>query len=113
MLKSIIDNKKGILLMIISAIFACIGQLFWKLFNINDNILYLIFGFFLYGVGALVMIKAYKFGKLSVLQPIISLNYVFALILGVTVLKENISIFKILGIFIIIFGVAFIAGGDK
>lgn len=113
MIESIIENKKGIALMIVSAILACVGQLFWKLFNIHQMSLYLIVGFILYGIGALVMIKAYKFGKLSVLQPIISLNYVISLILGVYILKEKINIYKVLGIIIIILGVLCIAGGDK
>ena len=112
MIESLKKNKKGIALMIISSICACTGQLFWKLSGV-ENILYLFIGFSLYGLGALVMIYAYRFGELSVLQPVLSLNYVLTLILAKVVLNENISITKILGIIIVMTGVVLIGGGNK
>lgn len=59
------------------------------------------------------MLVAYKFGELSVLQPMNSLSYVFALIFGSFVLGENIDIMKIIGVVIIIIGVVFIGGGTE
>ena len=59
------------------------------------------------------MIKAYHYGKLNVLQPILSIGYVISLVLGFTVLHEDISLINILGVFLIIFGVFFIITGDK
>jgi len=112
MVESIRKNKIGILLMICSSIFACLGQLLWKL-AVSGSALLLVFGFVLYGLGALVMIVAYKFGKVSILQPVLSLNYVLSVILAATVLKETVTIKKVLGVLIIIFGVLMIAGGDK
>lgn len=64
--------------MIISSFCVCIGQLLWK-FAVNGNIEYLLSGFALYGIGVLSMIIAYKFGSLSVLQPILSINYIISL----------------------------------
>ena len=58
---SLEKNKKGILLMIISSIVVCIGQLLWKL-GTNGDLTLLGGGFLLYGLGALLMITAYKFG---------------------------------------------------
>ncbi len=112
MIESLKKNKKGIILMIISSICACIGQLFWKLSGMENNIIYLIIGFGLYGIGALVMLYAYRFGKLSVLQPILSLNYVLTIIFAYLILHENITILKIIGILIITTGVILIGGGD-
>ena len=111
MLESFQKNKKGILLMLISSICVCVGQLFWKL-SAEHGILFMLVGFFFYGFGALVMIVAYKYGKLSVLQPMLSLNYVLSIILATTVLNEKITLIKCLGILIIIAGVICIAGGD-
>ncbi len=113
MLESLKRNKKGIILMIISSICACTGQMFWKLATSNENIIYLLIGFALYGLGALIMIFAYKFGKLSVLQPMLSLNYILTIILGVVVLNENITLLKVIGILIITTGVFMIGGGDE
>lgn len=111
MIESIRNNKKGILLMLASSICACIGQLMWKL-SAEQGLLIMLLGFCFYGAGALVMIIAYRFGKLSVLQPMLSLNYVLSIILGAMVLKEQVTILKCIGVLIIISGVVLIAGGD-
>lgn len=112
MLESFQKNKKGILLMLVSSICVCIGQLLWKL-SANYGILCLLAGFCFYGVGALAMIIAYKFGKLSVLQPMLSLNYVLSIFLAAIVLKESITLLKCIGVLVIIAGVIMIAGGDE
>lgn len=112
MIESFKKNQKGIYLICISSIFACIGQLLWKLSS-NGNILLLLVGFGFYGLGALIMLIAYKFGSLSVIQPFLSLNYVLSIIFGYFFLNEVISINKIIGILIIMIGVTLIAGGDK
>lgn len=105
-------NKKGILLMLVSSLCVCIGQLLWKLST--EYGLWLMFvGFFFYGMGALVMLAAYRYGKLSVLQPMLSLNYVLSIILAALVLKESITILKCIGVTVIVTGVILIAGGDE
>lgn len=111
MLESLKKNKYGILLMAMSSICVCVGQLLWKL-SINGKMLPLISGFAFYGIGALVMLLAYKFGSLSVLQPMLSLNYVLSMILAATVLNEPITLKKVIGVLIIIVGVILIGGGD-
>ena len=58
MIESIRKNKKGILMMIVSSICACVGQLLWKLSAV-EGIMMMLAGFVLYGIGALVMIAAY------------------------------------------------------
>ncbi len=111
MLESFAKNKKGILLMVISSLFACVGQLLWKLSG-TYGIWIMLLGFVAYGIGAVLMLVAYRFGKLSVLQPMLSLNYVLSLILGAVVLQEPLTILKFIGVFVIICGVVLIAGGD-
>lgn len=111
MIKSLKKNKKGIIFILISSICVCIGQLFWKL-AITGNLMYLIVGFIFYGIGAMLMLYAYKFGSLSVLQPMLSANYVFTIILAKMILREEINWNKLIGIVIIIFGVIMIGGGD-
>ena len=59
------------------------------------------------------MIMAFRYGKLSVLQPMLSLNYVLSIVLAALVLKENITILKCIGVIVIIAGVVLIAGGDE
>ncbi len=112
MIESLKKNAVGIGLMSFSALSVCIGQLFWKL-STGGNLYYLFLGFSLYGIGAIVMILAYRYGSLSVLQPMLSLNYVMSIILAKIVLNEQITAFKILGIVFIVFGVVLIGGGDE
>lgn len=112
MITSFKKNQKGIYFICISSVLACIGQLLWKLSS-DGNLWYLIIGFGFYGLGALVMLIAYKFGSLSVIQPFLSLNYILSIIFGYFFLEEAITINKIIGILIIMIGVTLIAGGDN
>ena len=98
--------------MVCSSICVCFGQLLWKLSG-DGSYLYLFVGFGLYGIGALAMIIAYKFGKVSILQPILSLNYILSIVLAATVLNETITLLKCIGVLIIFAGVLLIAGGDE
>lgn len=108
------DNNlyKGISLIVISALCTSFGQLFWKI-GLSKSICIILLGFILYGVGALTMIIAFKFGELSILHPLMCIGYIFALINGFLFLNERISFVQFLGILIIVIGVIFIARGDK
>lgn len=112
MIESFKKNRVGILLMVCSSIFVCFGQLLWKL-SVDGSFFYLVLGFVLYGIGALAMIVAYRFGKVSILQPILSLNYILSIVLAATVLNETITLLKCVGVLIIFAGVLLIAGGDE
>ena len=98
--------------MLLSSLCVCSGQLLWKL-SASSNLLLLLLGFALYAGGALIMLYAYRFGKLSVLQPILSANYVFTILLANLVLKEKIFLTDIVGVIIIILGVILIGGADN
>ena len=111
MIESFKKNRKGIVLMLLSSIFVCIGQLEWKMAT-TRGFLFILIGFVLYGIGALLMIVAYRFGKLSILQPMLSFNYVLSILLAAYYLDEHITNYKIAGVFIIILGVILIAGCD-
>ena len=98
-------------MMVASSLFVSFGQMFWKLFH-TEGVWALILGLVLYACGALIMIVAYKYGKLSVLQPMLCLAYVFAIFIGVFILQESITPLRLIGIAVVIFGVVLIAGGD-
>jgi len=111
MLESLKKNKIGILLMLVSSLFVCVGQLLWKLSG-GGLTLQLIIGFVSYGIGALLMMVAYRFGRLSVLHPMLSMSYVFSTILGIVVLSEPVGK-RIVAIILILIGVILIGGGDE
>ena len=112
MKESFVKNRTGILMMLVSSICACVGQLLWKL-SAQQGIWVALAGFVFYGIGAVIMLAAYRFGSLSVLQPMLSVNYVLSIILGAVVLREEVTLLKVIGVLVIMVGVVLIGGGDE
>lgn len=104
-------NYKGIVLILFSSVLVSLGQLFWKLSGATEPGR-ICAGFVFYGIGAVCMVVAFRFGSFSVLHPMLSISYVLSLFLGNFVLHEYISWFKIVGISFIIAGVFLIGVGD-
>ena len=111
-LNSLKKNKYGMLIMIISALCTSFGQYYWKLSKGSDLLL-LFIGFALYGLGALTMVLAFKFGSFSVLHPMLSLGYVFAIVIGYFFLDDIMKTTEIIGLIFILFGVVMIGVGDE
>jgi undecaprenyl phosphate-alpha-L-ara4N flippase subunit ArnE len=109
--ESLKQNKIGIVFILFSSMFICTGQLFWKI-SVLGNIWYLYGGFILYALGTILMFTAYRFGSMSTLQPMLSMNYVFSAIIAVKILNENISLLKLAGIIIITMSVVLLGGSD-
>lgn len=62
-------------------------------------------GYALYGLSALLMIAALKYGELSILYPIIAMTYVWVTILSVAIYGESMSVLKVSGLASIVIGV--------
>lgn len=99
-------STRGIPLMLICAVCLSLGQFLWKS---HEGWLYFVIGLGIYGLGALSMLCAYRVGSLSVLQPINSVSYVIAAILGKVFFCEVITVEKAIGIALIMAGVVFLA----
>lgn len=95
--------------MLFCAVCLSLGQFIWKRY---DGLLPLVIGFGIYGLGALSMLCAYRFGSLSVLQPINSVSYVIAAVLGYIFFSEDITVGKLVGIGAIMAGVFLLARGE-
>lgn len=108
----LVTKPLGVALMVASSVLACGGQLLWKL-AADGGLLKVVAGFALYALGALVMLIAYRHGELSVLQPILGLSYVLSLLLGAVWLGEAVSWGRIIGVTLVVVGVALIAGGRR
>ena len=108
-----------IVLIVLCTALTSVGQYFIKqgADRIQDFIsilnLPLMIGFVFYGIGAILMIIALKYGELSVLYPIISLGFIWVALLGVYLLNEEIIFIHWIGIISIIGGVIFIGIGGK
>ena len=105
-------NLPGIMLMIFCNLFLSMGQLFWKLISTYGQWMFFA-GFAAYGIGALLMLSAYRFGELSVLQPMNCFSYVFMILFAYMILHETITSQQYLGIGLIMAGVILIGGSKQ
>lgn len=69
---------------------------------------HLLLGVFFYFFSSIIFIISIKYGELSVLYPIASLNYIWSIFLAMKYLGEKMNTFKWMGIFLIIIGVILI-----
>jgi multidrug transporter EmrE-like cation transporter len=70
-------------------------------------------GYCMYGFNAVLMVLALRDGELSMLYPIIALTYVWVTLLSMWVFHEPMSIFKSLGVTLIITGVGILGRGKS
>lgn len=113
--------KVGILLMILCTLFGAAGQFFFKKSS-AQLVLHplalitnypLIIGLFFYGFGAILLIVSLRFGPLSLLYPLIALNFIWVMIISAVAFSEVINSFKSVAVLFIILGVVFVAGSDN
>ena len=76
--------------------------------RINQRV---IWGMALYAVASFLYIAALRAGSLSVLYPIVSLEYVWAVALGAWFLGESTNRFKFWGVGMIVVGVSLVGLG--
>lgn len=105
------ENKKsqltiGVFLIIVAALLNSISQLIWKFAADGDkNVLLLyVLGFLASGLGMVVMMIAFRFGDVSILQPMMSLGFASSIVFGSIFLNEPVTSKKIIGIIVIIIG---------
>jgi len=73
---------------------------------LNFNI---IIGIALYGISLLIWFYVLSLMELSKAYPLVSLGYVFTMIIAYLLLNEPITTFKVIGLLFIILGVIFIS----
>jgi len=108
-------------LIVLCTAFTSIAQVFYKIgaktleFDILSLItnVPLIIGMVLYGIGAVLMIIAFKGGEVSVLYPIIATSYIWVTLLSFYLFNESINVLRVVGILLIVFGVVFVSIGSK
>ena len=74
---------------------------------------YLIGGLLIYGVGALLMITAFKGGEVTVLYPIIATGYIWVSLLSIFFLNEAMNLMKWIGVITIIVGIILIGWSSR
>lgn len=97
----------GVVLILIAAALSSLGQLAWKFgadgTGTNAIILYAL-GFLAAGAGMFFMMASFRYGQVSILQPMMSLGFALSIVLGALFLDESITWYKLLGTAFIIAG---------
>ncbi|MGX7245309.1 EamA family transporter [Enterococcus quebecensis] len=97
----------GILLILIAATLSSLGQLAWK-FGADGtgsySIILYVLGFIAAGAGMFFMMAAFRYGEVSILQPMMSLGFALSIVLGAIFLNESITWYKLVGTGFIIAG---------
>lgn len=109
----------AILLAILSGILGGVGVVLLKKGSKRFNLsilqqitnYYIILGVASCGLGMISLLIAFKGGELSVLYPIISIQYIISTFLAVKYLKEKMNLLKWAGITAIIIGIILIGLG--
>jgi len=70
-------------------------------------------GYSLYGLNTVLLVFALRDGELSILYPIIALTYVWVTILSVIFFHEILNLFKLVGIAVVVTGVAVMGRGGN
>ena len=73
----------------------------------------LLAGYSLYGVNTVLLVFALRDGELSILYPIIALTYVWVTILSIFFFHESLNFFKVVGITVVVAGVAVMGRSGK
>lgn len=73
----------------------------------------LLAGYSLYGISTVLLVLALKDGELSILYPVISLTYVWVMLLSLVFFKESMNLYKLLGLVIIVAGVGVLGRNGK
>ena len=96
--------QHGVGFVLLAAVFVALGQMFWK-FSEGQIGVYLLMGFALYAFGFLSLNRGFKYGKISSLQPLLAISFIFSLFIGKWCFQEDISFVKILGIAFVLIGI--------
>lgn len=119
------NRLKDIILIFISILFGSFGQLslkygmnivgyikfdkyiFYSLLKTLINV-YIIIGLLMYMISALIWLIVLSRVKLSLAYPIVSLGYIFTILLSLFILNENIPLTRWFGLIIILVGIYFV-----
>ena len=109
-------SKKGaIFLVLICTVLLSIGQVLMKKGSATallDTSLFsnysLILGYLMYAISGVLLLIALRYGELIILFPIITMSYIWIILLSFYIFDESMPILKILGVLGIMFGVVLI-----
>ncbi len=111
-------SKNAYFLIMIAATLSSLGQLAWKFattpsFHAAIVLLLMIVGFISAGLGLLFETVAFRYGQVSILQPMMSFSFVLSILWGTLFLSEPITLKKITAILLIVLGCILIGSDEE
>jgi len=104
-----IDLNNIIVVIIIIALFECLGQGMLKHYNNNNHICYFFIGILCYFVVCCLLLKCYKLKNMGAIVSIWSgVSIILTVFIGILLFNEKLLMKDILGIILIIIGIYFI-----
>ncbi|MDV4148420.1 EamA family transporter [Enterococcus faecalis] len=108
------NMKLAIILILIATACSTFGQMVWKIGTERQgggSMWEYALGLVLSGISLVFMMLSFRYGEVSILQPMMSLGFCLSMVLGHFFLHESISISKIIGVVFIVLG-AFLLGKE-
>jgi drug/metabolite transporter (DMT)-like permease len=87
-----------------------------NIFNPSSEVFHFLvigFGFFLFMLTLLILARGFKGGDMSLLYPIFATSFIWNIIFSRVFLGEHITFFKVIGVLIIVSGIALTGFGQK
>ena len=116
------SSRQSIALVFFCTLFGAAAQIFFK-FGANALVggnplamiksVPLVAGCSLYGISAGLLVLALKDGELSILYPVISLTYIWVMLLSLAFFKESMNPYRLLGLLVIVAGVALLGKASR
>ena len=113
-------KKKGLVLVFTSTLIVALGQFLLKigtessfssLYSIITNIP-LLLGAFVYFIGSILFILSLNYSDLSIIYPVFALTFVWITLISYFILYEPLTLYKSMGILLIISGVSILGVKD-
>lgn len=109
----------AILLVVLCTFFTAAGSMLFKIASQNFSFSTILFNYFFWigaivnGIGAVLLIFAFKHGELSTLFPFVSLTFIWVAFISFFIFSEPMNILKIIAMLSIIIGITSIGRGSK
>ena len=116
------SSRQSITLVFFCTLFGAAAQILFKL-GANElgsgnplamiKSMPLVAGCGLYGISAGLLVLALRDGELSILYPVISLTYIWVMLLSLAIFQESMNLYRLLGVLVIVAGVALLGRGSR
>ncbi len=106
---------RAILLICLAAVLNSFSQVLWKIGDMQSlkGFLILLLGLLISGAGMVFMMLSFRFGEVSILQPMMSVGFALSMVFGALFFAETLTLSKLIGTALIIIGVALLNSEGK